>query len=50
MVERPINIEHTIVTIVIQMEFIIMKCLEKKLSDRYRDMTLVLQALNRIGQ
>ncbi|MBQ4479054.1 MAG: serine/threonine protein kinase [Victivallales bacterium] len=33
-----------------QMEFIVMKCLEKKLSDRYRDMTQVLQALNRIDK
>ena len=31
-----------------QLEFIIMKCLEKKLADRYRDMTQVLQALNHI--
>ena len=31
-----------------QLDFIIMKCLEKKLADRYRDMTQVLQALNRL--
>ncbi|MBR6470790.1 MAG: serine/threonine protein kinase [Victivallales bacterium] len=33
-----------------QLEFIVMKCLEKKLADRYRDMTQVLQALNRLEQ
>lgn len=33
-----------------QLEFIVMKCLEKKMADRYRDMCQVAQAFNRLGQ
>ena len=32
-----------------QLDFIVMRCLEKKMGDRYRDMCQVLQALNRLG-
>ena len=33
-----------------QLDFIVMKCLEKKMADRFRDMTQVFQALNRLAK